>query len=114
MRIVAILLIIGIVTGLAVTTSPAETMRRGTDFIKINDSAFIVEKKCGEPVSKIHIGYPIDGNMERELIIEEWVYGPKNDELVKSRSSDGFVKNGFYCFVTMTGGHVSVIRSERP
>lgn len=66
MRVVSILLIIGIVTGLAVTTSPAETMRCGTDFIKINDSAFIV------------------------------------------------VKNGFYYFVTMTGGHVSAIRSERP
>jgi hypothetical protein len=99
MRRLSIVLIVGIVFGAWSATSLAETMRCGSDYIQIDDSEFIVEEKCGEPVSKIHMGYTITENGKRELVIKEWVYGP-----VKS----------YYYFVTITGGHVTAIRSERP
>ena len=46
------------------------------------------------------MGYTIDIKNRRELIIEEWIYGP--------------VGGGYYYFITMIGGHISEIRSERP
>jgi hypothetical protein len=55
-------------------------------------------QKCGDPVSRTHVGYTIDEEKKREYIIEDWVYGPINS---------------YYYFVTMTGGRVSGIRSER-
>lgn len=79
-------------------TTFAESMRCGNDFIKIKDSAFSVLKKCGEPVSKIAVGYTVDGKNKRELIIEDWIYGPTD---------------GYYYFITMIGGRVSEIRSEQ-
>ena len=100
MRIATIVLIVGILISWGVETSVADTMRCGNDFVKINDSAFVVVKKCGEPVSKVHMGYTIDIKNRRELIIEEWIYGP--------------VGGGYYYFITMVGGHISEIRSERP
>ncbi|WP_419657398.1 conserved uncharacterized protein, DUF2845 [Desulfosarcina variabilis str. Montpellier] len=99
MKGMSMVLIIGFFFGAWTATSLAQTMRCGNDFIQINDSSFIVVKKCGEPVSKVQVGYTIDQAGNRELVIEEWVYGP--------------VK-GYYYFVTMTGGHVTNIRSERP
>jgi len=101
MRIATIVLIVGILISWGVETSvAADTMRCGNDFVKINDSAFVVVKKCGEPVSKVHMGYTIDKKNRRELIIEEWIYGPEG--------------GGYYYFITMIGGHISEIRSERP
>ena len=100
MKIASILSLVGIVLGLSISASLAQIMRCGNDFVKINDSAFIVLQKCGEPVSKVQMGYTIDIKNRRELIIEEWIYGP--------------VGGGYYYFVTMIGGHVYEIRSERP
>ena len=100
MKIASILSVVGIVLGLSISASLAQSMRCGNDFVKINDSAFIVIQKCGEPVSKVQMGYTIDKKNRRELIIEEWIYGPEG--------------GGFYNFITMIGGHVSEIRSERP
>ena len=100
MKIASILSVVGIVLGLSISASLAQSMRCGNDFVKINDSAFVVVKKCGEPVSKVQMGYTIDKKNRRELIIEEWIYGPEG--------------GGFYNFITMIGGHVSEIRSERP
>jgi hypothetical protein len=100
MKIASILSIVGILLGVAAPTSLAQSMRCGNDFVKINDSAFVVVKKCGEPVSKVHMGYTIDIKNRRELIIEEWIYGPEG--------------GGYYYFIIMIGGHVSEIRSERP
>jgi hypothetical protein len=99
MKGMILVLIVGIVFGTWTATALAQTMRCGNDFIQINDSSFIVVKKCGEPVSKVQVGHTIDQGGNRELLIEEWVYGP--------------VKR-YYYFVTMTGGRVSDIRSERP
>ena len=98
MRGISNLMITGIVLLASATIAMPENMRCGNDYIQVNDSAFMVVEKCGEPISKIHVGYTINENKKRELVIEEWVYGP--------------VKN-YYYFVTMIGGHVSAIRSER-
>ncbi len=98
MRIVPIVITLGILMATTAIAGPDSGMRCGNDIVNINDSAFIVAKKCGEPVSKVQVGYTINEDKERELIIEEWVYGPKSD---------------YYYFVTMTGGRVSDIRSER-
>jgi hypothetical protein len=73
-------------------------MRCGNDIVSINDSAFMVVRKCGDPVSRTHVGYTIDEEKKREFVIEDWIYGPRN---------------AYYYFVTMTGGRVSKIRSER-
>jgi hypothetical protein len=100
MRIATIVLVVGILISWSVEISAADIMRCGNDFVKINDSAFVVVKKCGEPVSKIHMGYTINRKNQRELVIEEWIYGPRG--------------GGYYYFIIMTGGHVSEIRSERP
>jgi len=100
MKIASILSVLGIVLGLSISASLAQSMRCGNDIVKVKDSAFIVLKKCGEPVSKVQIGFTIDANNRRELIIEEWVYGPEG--------------GGYYYFITMIGGHVFEIRSERP
>ena len=45
MRIATIVLIAGILISWGVETSVADTMRCGNDFVKINDSAFVVVKK---------------------------------------------------------------------
>jgi len=83
---------------LAISTAAAGSMRCGNDLVNIGDSAFIIEKKCGDPIKKVDMGYTINEDKKRELIIEEWVYGPWND---------------YYYFLTMVGGRVSEIRSER-
>lgn len=78
--------------------STATSMRCGNDLVNIGDRAFLVIQKCGEPISKQIIGYTIDENKNRELTIEEWVYGPRNR---------------YYYFITFVGGRVSNISSER-
>ena len=87
-----------ILTLLAAAPVWSDGMRCGNDIANLGDSAFIVLQKCGDPVSRIHVGYTINEEKKRELVIEEWVFGPRND---------------YYYFVTMVGGRVSEIRSER-
>ncbi|RPI58486.1 MAG: DUF2845 domain-containing protein [Planctomycetaceae bacterium] len=96
MRALSIVITVGIAILLAGPASAGD-MRCGNDIVNINDSAFIVVQKCGEPISKVHVGYTINEEKKRELVIEELVYGPKND---------------YYYFVTTIGGRVAEIRSE--
>lgn len=98
MRVACIIITAGIMIAAAVITVPAGSMRCGNDIVNINDNAFIILQKCGEPVSKIHVGYTTNKNQERESVIEEWVYGPTN---------------GYYYYLIMIGGHLSEIRSEQ-
>ncbi|MEJ2038101.1 MAG: DUF2845 domain-containing protein [Desulfosarcinaceae bacterium] len=98
MRFISMVMAMAIVTVLVVPMCWADGMRCGNDIVNIRDSAFMVEQKCGEPISKTEVGYTINEEQKRELFIEEWVYGPHND---------------YYYFVTMVGGRVSQIRSER-
>jgi len=98
MRLLRLSITGGTIFLLAISTAAAGSMRCGNDLVNIGDSAFIIEKKCGDPVNKVHLGYTINEEKKRELIIEDWVYGPWND---------------YYYFLTMVGGRVSEIRSER-
>ncbi len=75
------------------------SMHCGNSFVKLGERAFLVQQDCGEPVSKQHIGYTIDPKERRELLIEEWVYGPR----------DG----GYFYIITFVGGKVTQITSER-
>lgn len=75
------------------------SMRCGNSFVKIGERAYMVQKDCGEPVSRQLIGYTIDQQERRELTIEEWIYGPR----------DG----GYFYIITFIGGKVSQITSER-
>jgi Protein of unknown function (DUF2845) len=75
------------------------SMHCGNSFVKIDERAYLVQKDCGEPVSKQLIGYTIDQQERRELVIEEWTYGPR----------DG----GYFYIITFVGGKVSKISSER-
>lgn len=74
-------------------------MRCGNSFVKVGERAYLVQRDCGEPVSKQHIGFTIDQKERRELLIEEWIYGPR----------DG----GYFYIITFVGGKVSQITSER-
>ena len=59
----------------------AESMRCGSKLINIGDRTFEVLQKCGEPVHRDLVGYTGGYYDSRELIIEEWVYGPNNGML---------------------------------
>lgn len=63
------------------TGASAETLRCGTKLVREDDLAIQVREKCGDPVSEELIGYrlgaaPFGLRGERELKIEQWVYGP--------------------------------------
>ena len=97
MRYLAVVSLAAIIFSLATSTALAGDMRCGSDIVNIKDSSFMVIQKCGEPITRTHVGYTIDENKKRELVVEEWVYGPKNS----------------YYYLTMVGGRVAEIRSER-
>jgi hypothetical protein len=85
---------------LAVATAAADGgMRCGKSFVKIGERAYLVQRECGEPASRQHIGFTIDKQERRELLIEEWIYGPR----------DG----GYFTVITFVGGKVTKITSER-
>jgi hypothetical protein len=75
------------------------SMHCGNSFVKLGERAFLVQRDCGEPEAKQHIGYTIDQKERRELLIEEWIYGPR----------DG----GYFYIITFVGGKVTKITSER-
>ncbi|WP_417779945.1 DUF2845 domain-containing protein [Stutzerimonas xanthomarina] len=56
----------------------ADTLRCGSNLISTGDRAFEVERKCGEPAQRDLVGYTLGPNHRREMMREEWVYGPKN------------------------------------
>src|SRR5262245_52153346 len=63
---------------LCVGTAHAESLRCGSSLINVGDRTWEVEKKCGEPTYRDEIGYTSSGYNDREFLIEEWVYGPRN------------------------------------
>ena len=79
------------------TPAWAGGMRCGKELVSIGDNGFVVEQRCGAPLAKNHIGYTINEEKKRELVIEEWIFGPRN---------------GYYYIVTLIGGKVSKIESE--
>ncbi|MET1081399.1 MAG: DUF2845 domain-containing protein [Pseudomonas sp.] len=56
-------------------------MRCGSQLISVGERAFEVLERCGEPTYRDLIGYSLAGNEQRELKVEEWVYGPTNGML---------------------------------
>jgi hypothetical protein len=66
---------------LACGVAEAGTLRCGSKLINEGDRAFEVERKCGQPAQRDTIGYTGGNYGGRELVIEEWVYGPTNGML---------------------------------
>lgn len=67
-------------TGLALAsaTADAETLRCGSDLVSLGDRGFEIRRKCGEPVYRDTVGYTLGPGQRLELMIEEWIYGPRN------------------------------------
>lgn len=72
-----------LVTALALGCSMAQagTLRCGSKLVSEGDRAFEVERKCGAPVHRNLVGYTGGYYGNREMVIEEWVYGPNNGML---------------------------------
>ena len=73
------LLLIALV--LAGGLAQAGTLRCGSKLVNEGDRAFEVERKCGAPVHRDLVGYTGGYYGNREMVIEEWVYGPNNGML---------------------------------
>lgn len=58
--------------------SHADTLRCGGNLISTGDRTFEVERKCGQPAQRDLVGYTLGPHQRREMIREEWVYGPSN------------------------------------
>jgi hypothetical protein len=79
----------------------ASTYRCGSHLVSLDDSAFEVLNKCGEPASRQDIRYKLqtdDYGWRQEVAVEEWIYGPKN---------------GMYHFLRFEGNRLRQIDSER-
>ncbi|MGE6659150.1 DUF2845 domain-containing protein [Pseudomonas sp. NPDC077408] len=63
---------------LASSIAGADTLRCGSNLINTGDRTFEVERKCGQPVQRDLVGYTLGPNQRREMMREEWVYGPDN------------------------------------
>ena len=92
----------------AITATPAAlALRCGTSLIHEGDLAIQVRQHCGDPASEEVIGYTLrpariaEGSAvayERELKIEQWVYGPES---------------GYYNVLTFEGGRLKRIERLR-
>ena len=71
---------------LACGLAEAGTLRCGSKLVNEGDRAFEVERKCGKPARTDLVGYTGGYYGDREMVIEEWVYGPTNGML--SEDSD--------------------------
>lgn len=63
------------------SAAQGETLRCGSQLVSVGDRSFEVEQKCGEPAFRDLVGYTLGPYQQRELKIEEWVYGPSNGML---------------------------------
>lgn len=64
------------VLGLHLIPVSAAGMRCGGDLVQEGDYKFEVLEKCGEPDLKELVGYVVNRRGDREMKIEQWVYGP--------------------------------------
>jgi hypothetical protein len=83
---------------LACSLAEAGTLRCGSKLVNEGDRAFEVERKCGEPVRRDVVGYTGGYYGDRELVIEEWVYGPNN---------------GMFSILTFQGNRLMRIETKR-
>ena len=63
---------------LACGLAEAGTLRCGSKLVNEGDRAFEVERKCGKPARTDLVGYTGGYYGDREMVIQEWVYGPPN------------------------------------
>lgn len=79
----------------------SSTLRCNNDLVSLDDTTNEVLDKCGEPVSRNALGYKevVDKYRQRnEVLVEEWVYGPRN---------------GMYQFLRFEGNRLRNIESKR-
>ena len=81
----------------------ADTLRCGTKLVHEDDLAIQVREKCGDPISEELLGYRLGAAPpglygERELKIEQWIYGPDQ---------------GYYRVLIFEGGRVRNIDNVR-
>jgi len=70
-----------LLSALLACAAQADTLRCGTQLVSVGDRAFEVERKCGKPARTDLVGYTGGYYGDREMVIEEWVYGPTNGML---------------------------------
>ena len=90
--------ILVLISFLLLTVNIVFALRCGTNLIEIGDRRFEVLKKCKEPISKDIVGYTTGKNKNRELKIEEWIYGPIG---------------GYYYYLIFKGGILAEINAVR-
>ena len=83
---------------LACGLAEAGTLRCGSKLVNEGDRAFEVERKCGAPAHRDLVGYTGGVYGDRELVIEEWVYGPTN---------------GMTYYLRFEGGRLTSVESKR-
>lgn len=98
-----ILLAVSLFVSIHNASAGADTLRCGTKLVRENDLAIQVREKCGDPISEELIGYRLGSappglRGERELKIEQWIYGPDQ---------------GYYRVLTLEGGRVRDIDNVR-
>lgn len=54
------------------------TFRCGNELVSLGDRGFEIRSKCGEPQHRDTVGYSLGPGQRLEMLIEEWVYGPRN------------------------------------
>ncbi len=59
----------------------ADSLRCGSSLVSEGDRKFEVLQACGQPRYRDPVGYTLGPYERRELLIEEWVYGPNNGML---------------------------------
>ncbi len=72
---------IAIMLILSTVLTQAASLRCGSKLVNEGDRAFEVENKCGEPVRRDLVGYTGGYYGDRQMVIEEWIYGPNNGML---------------------------------
>ncbi len=93
------LLLTSTLTLLAATTAAADdTWRCGQSLISTGDRSFEVIQRCGTPAIRDVVGYTTDDNGNRQMQIEEWVYGPES---------------GAYHILTFIGNQLKTIEFRR-
>jgi len=83
---------------LVVAANPALALRCGSDLVEEGDTKFELLQKCGEPAASEFIGYSLNRFGERELVVEQLIYGPWS---------------GVYYQIEVVGGEIDKIESFR-
>lgn len=76
--------------------APAFALRCGSDLVQEGETRFELLQKCGEPVAVEEIGYTLNRAGDRELRVEQLIYGPWA---------------GWYYVIEVVGGRVARIDS---